>query len=228
MVVNYIIITVVTYKKIKISLLLFTFIFLVVQLYLYNYLMKGRLIMSSDTFSEGIVPGGLREKNEIKLLVCYLLKTLKRSLTRTQLNEILSEYSVANYFEANGAVSELISGGQVISEISEGDELITLTAKAELDVAAIERSLPRSVREKSVAAAVKVLSRERIIKESSVEIVNLDHGFHVKFTVMDMDTELLKITVYVPDKSQIETVKKNFFDNAVSIYSDIISTLTTE
>ena len=66
--------------------------------------------MSSDTFSEGIVPGGLREKNEIKLLVCYLLKTLKKSLTRTQLNEILSEYSVANYFEVNGAVSELISG----------------------------------------------------------------------------------------------------------------------
>ena len=109
--------------------------------------------MSSDTFSEGIVPGGLREKNEIKLLLCYLLKTLKRSLTRTQLNEILSEYSVANYFEVNGAVSELISGGQVISEIAEGDELITLTAKAELDVAAIERTLPRSVREKSVAAA---------------------------------------------------------------------------
>ncbi len=194
---------------------------------MYNYLMKGRLIMSSDTFSEGIVPGGLRDKNEIKLLVCYLLKTLKKSLTRTQLNEILSEYSVANYFEVNGAVSELISGGQVISEISEGDELITLTAKAELDVANIERTLPRSVREKSVAAAIKVLSRERIIKESNVEILPLDHGFHVKFTVMDMDTELLKITVYIPDEGQIETVKKNFFNNAVSIYSDIISSLTT-
>ena len=190
--------------------------------------MKGRFIMSSDTFSEGIVPGGLREKNEIKLLVCYLLKTLKRSLTRTQLNEILSEYSVANYFEVNGAVSELISGGQVISEIADGDELITLTAKAELDVAAIEKTLPRSVREKSVAAAIKVLSRERIIKESNVEILPLDHGFHVKFTVMDMDTELLKITVYVPDESQIETVKNNFFNNAVSIYSDIISSLTTK
>ncbi|MBR5438173.1 MAG: DUF4364 family protein [Clostridia bacterium] len=183
--------------------------------------------MSSDTFSEGIVPGGLREKNEIKLLVCYLLKTLKRSLTRTQINEILSEYSVANYFEVNGAVSELISGGQVISEISDGDELVTLTAKAELDVAAIERTLPRTVREKSVAAALKILSRERIIKESNVDITPLEHGYHVSFSVKDMDTEMLKITVYVPDESQLETVKKNFFNNAVSIYSEVISSLTT-
>lgn len=182
--------------------------------------------MSSDTFSEGILPGGLREKNEIKLLVCYLLKTMKRSLTRTQISEIMAEYSVANYFEVNGAVSELISGGQVISEICDGDELITITAKAELDVLAIEGTLPRSVKEKSVAAALKILSRERIIKESNVEILPLEHGFHVKFTVMDMDTELLKITVYVPDEGQIETVKKNFFNNAVTIYSDIISSLT--
>lgn len=184
--------------------------------------------MASDTFSEGIVPGGLREKNEIKLLVCYLLKALKRSLTRTQINEILSEYNIANYFEVNGAVSELVAGGQVTSEIFEGDELITLTPKATLDVASIERSLPRTIREKSVAAAIKILSRERIIKESSVDIIPLEHGFHVKFTVMDMDTELLKITVYVPDESQIETVKKNFFNNAVTIYSNVISSLTTE
>ncbi len=183
--------------------------------------------MSPDTFSEGIVPGGLRERNEIKLLVCYILKSLKKSLTRTQINEMLSEYSVANYFEVNGAVSDLIAGGQVISEISDGDELITLTPKAELDVGAIEGTLPRSVREKSVAAALKILSRERVIKESNVDIIPLDHGFHVKFTVMDMETELLKITVYVPDESQVETVKKNFFNNAVSIYSDIISSLTT-
>lgn len=184
--------------------------------------------MAQDTFSEGIVPGGLREKNEIKLLVCYLLKALDRSLTRTQLNEILCEYNAANYFEINSAVSELISGGQLTCELTDGDELFTLTAKAALDVAAIEHSLPRAVREKTVAAGLRILSRERIIKESRVEVIELSHGYHIEFTVMDMDTELLKITVYVPDKEQIETVKRNFFNNAVTIYSDVISSLTTD
>ena len=184
--------------------------------------------MWNNTFSEGIAPGGLRDKAEIKLLVCYLLKTLDKSLTRTQINEILQEYQIANYFEANQALSELISGGQVTAGLCDGDEQITITGKAMIDVANIERSLPRSVREKTVNAALKVLARERIKKESRVEITPLEHGYHVHLTVYDMDTELLKVTIYVSDERQIEIVKNNFFNNAVTLYSDVISLLTVE
>lgn len=184
--------------------------------------------MENNTFCEGIAPGGLREQPEIKLLVCYLLKTLNQSLTRTQINEILQEYQIANYFEVNGAMSELVCGGQVTSEIVDGDELITITSKSIIDVARIERSLPRSIREKAVKAALKILARDRIKKESKVEIEKLSHGYHVTFTVLDVDTELLKITVYVADERQIEIVKNNFYNNAVSIYSNVISALTVE
>ncbi len=184
--------------------------------------------MENNTFSEGIAPGGLRDRAEIKLLVCYLLKTLDKSLSRTQINEILQEYKIANYFEVNQALSELISGGQVTSEICNGDEEITITGKAILDVANIERSLPKVVREKAVSSALKILKRERIKKESRVEVTELEEGYHVHFTVYDMDTELLKLTVFVCDQRQIEIVKNNFFNNAVTIYSDVISLLTVE
>ena len=43
-----------------------------------------------------------------------------------------------------------------------------------------------------------------------------------------MDTELLKVTVYVADERQIEIVKRNFYESAVDIYSDLISSLTVE
>lgn len=185
--------------------------------------------MENNTFSEGIAPGGLREQPEIKLLVCYLLKALDKSLTRTQINEILQEYRIANYFEVNGAISELVCGGQVSSEIVDGDELITITSKAKIDVARIERSLPRSIREKAVNAALKILKRDRIKKESKVEIQKLESGgYHVSLEVFDMETQLLKITLYVADERQIEIVKENFYTNAVTIYSDVISSLTVE
>ncbi len=184
--------------------------------------------VTNDTFDEGVARGGLKERADIKLLVCYLLKTLKKSLTRTQINEILGEYKVANYFEVNGAISELVAAGQIISELIDGDELITITAKAEYSVMNIERSLPRSVKEKSVSAALKILERERVMKESDVIVTPLEHGFHVTFIVKDVETELLKITVYVSDENQIELVKKNFYNSAVAIYSDIISSLTVE
>lgn len=184
--------------------------------------------MDNDAFSLGVAPGGLKDRSEIKLMVCYLLKTLDKALTRTQINEILQQHGIANYFEINGAVSDLVSSGQVTSEITDDDELITITAKTELSVALIERDLPRSLREKAVNAALKVLQRDRIKKESSVTISPHNEGHHVTFTASDMGTELLKITVYVTDERQIEIVKRNFYDNAVDIYSDVIASLTVE
>lgn len=184
--------------------------------------------MDNDAFSMGVAPGGLKDRAEIKLMVCYLLKNLNKPLSRTQINEILQKHGIANYFEINGAISDLISSGQVTSELSDDDEFITITPKAELSVAIIERDLPRSLREKAINAAVSVLQRDRIKKESTVNVEPYNDGYHVTFTVSDMGTELLGIKVYVTDERQIEIVKRNFYDNAVNIYSDIISSLTIE
>ena len=185
-------------------------------------------MMENDAFSLGVAPGGLKDRSEIKLMVCYILKNLNKALTRTQINEILQCHGIANYFEINGAVSDLVSQGQVTSEIVNDDELITITAKTELSVAIIERDLPRSLREKAVSAALNVLQRDRIKKESTVTVEPHGDGFHVTFAVSDMGSELLKVTVYVADERQIEIVKRNFFGNAVDIYSNLISSLTVE
>lgn len=184
--------------------------------------------MDNDAFSLGVAPGGLKERSEIKLMVCYLLKTLNKPLTRTQINEILQRDKIANYFEINGAVSDLVSSGQITSEIVDDDELITITPRTELSVAIIERDLPRTLRERAVNAALNILQRDRIKKESTVISEPHGEGYHVTFTVCDMDTELLKVTVYVSDERQIEIVKRNFYNNAVDIYSDVIASLTVE
>lgn len=184
--------------------------------------------MSINTFSEGIIPGGLREKSEIRLLVCYLLKRFDKAITRSKINEILAEDSIANYFEINQAISELIKDGCVLCEIEGGEELLMLSGKMMYEVEKIEKSLPRSIREKSVSAALRIFSRDRIQQESLVEVQELEKGYHVTFIVKDVGTELLKLTVYVSDYSQVELVKRNFYNNAESIYSDIISSLTVE
>ena len=68
----------------------------------------------------------------------------------------------------------------------------------------------------------------KVTPESVIDIEKLDHGYHVTFTILDVGTELLKITLYVADERQIEIVKNNFFNNAVGIYSNVISSLTVE
>lgn len=182
----------------------------------------------NDTFSEGIAPGGLREKSEIKLLLCYLLKMVDRSLSRSQINDILQEYPIANYFEINEALNELVKSGTIVSELDEKDEIFTITPKAKFEVSTIERSLPRSIREKAVSAALAVLTREKIKSECEVLTEQKDGGYYVTFRVNDVGIQLMSLTVFVADASQVEIVKKNFFSGAVSIYSNIISSLTVE
>ena len=65
-------------------------------------------MIENFTFDDGIEPGGLRSRNEIKLLVCYLLSGVDEKITRSQLCEIALDKGLANYFEVNQAVSDLI------------------------------------------------------------------------------------------------------------------------
>ena len=38
--------------------------------------------MAFDTFDEGILPGCLRSKNEIKILICYLFNSVKENMDK--------------------------------------------------------------------------------------------------------------------------------------------------
>lgn len=184
--------------------------------------------MDFDSFTDGVAPGGIYDKGEIKLLVCYLMKKIETALDRTTINEILQQYSVANYFEVNQALTELASSGSLLTWMENGEEMFELSPAAIYSVNEIEKSLPRSVREKVVSAAMKILTARRIKQESKVDVEPLENGYNVTFTIVDVNTVLLKLTIYVSQESQIELVKRNFYSNAVEIYSNIISALTVE
>ena len=38
--------------------------------------------MAFDTFDEGIVPGGIRSKNEIRTLICYIINSVGVSMSK--------------------------------------------------------------------------------------------------------------------------------------------------
>ena len=46
-----------------------------------------------DAFSAGVEPGGLRNRNEIKVLIAFLLKNTERGLLRRQ--RLAHEYGIA-------------------------------------------------------------------------------------------------------------------------------------
>ena len=52
--------------------------------------------MSKNTFVEGISLGGLTDKQEIKILICFLLEKLNRSVRKNDIISILQKYGLAN------------------------------------------------------------------------------------------------------------------------------------
>ena len=181
-----------------------------------------------DAFDEGIEPGGLRSRNEIKVLVCYLLKSIEQPISKQLINEILQENSLANYFEINQAVSDLVRAGSLEEAAQEGDTVYRVTDQGRSAAQTLEVNLPRSVREKAVNAAIRLRTRAKREQENRIDIEKLENGYHVTFTIYDSTDELLKLTIFVADSMQVETVRKNFLNDPVKLYSNIIASLTVE
>lgn len=182
-----------------------------------------------DAFDEGIEPGGLRSRNEIKVLICYLLKSIDQPISKQLINEILQENGLANYFEINQAVSDLVRTGSLEEQCrDEGGPVYRVTEQGRSAAQTLEVNLPRSVREKAVNAAIRLLTRAKREQENHIDVKKLENGYHVTFTIYDSTDELLKLTVFVADSMQVETVRKNFLDDPVKLYSSIIASLTVE
>ncbi|HBL40568.1 MAG TPA: hypothetical protein DDY98_02950 [Ruminococcaceae bacterium] len=183
--------------------------------------------MDNHTFDEGIDPGGLRSRNEIQLLVCYLLSGIDEKITRAQLCEISLDKGLANYFEINQAISDLTANGSVCSDFVDCEEYLSITEKGRSSSKTLESQLPKSIREKAINAAIKMLTLARSKRENTVEVEKLpEGGFNVTFCVSDPKAQLMRLTVFVADEMQVETVKNNFYEDPVKLYSGIIASLT--
>ena len=63
--------------------------------------------MKQDAFSAGVEPGGLWHKNDIRILLCYILSSVPGPLARQDLTQIIQEKGLANYFEVEDALASL-------------------------------------------------------------------------------------------------------------------------
>ncbi len=181
----------------------------------------------NNTFCEGVDPDGLKNIEDIKCMVCYIIKSVKEPLTKKLINDILQDdYSLANYFEVNQAISELLKAGTLKNKEIDGETYIVLNDNFKKDINYLDNELPRTVKEKAINCAVRILTRMKRERENEIIVEKLSKGYNVTFTLYDVDTQFMKLTVYVSDMLQVETLKENFLNDPTKLYSGIISLLT--
>ena len=180
--------------------------------------------MEYDAFTGGIEPGGLRSKNEILILICYLLSSVNTPLSKEDILGIMQSNGFANYFEVTDALSELASNGNLSCDGN--PPLYMATSQAKMIAGQLDNALPRSIREKAVAAAMNLLASAKREKENQVEIQKTEKGYNVTCHVSGGNLELMRFSLYVPDNRQAKMVKKNFQSAPQNVYQLMLALVT--
>lgn len=185
--------------------------------------------MLINTFDEGIAPGGLRSKYEIKTLICYLYYSVKENISRELIIEAIREDELANFFEVSAAFDELISDKKLIeSEVVDGEQTYVLSDEGKMIAEMLDSAVAYSVKEKSLKCALKLLSDKKNARENSVEIIKTDSGFNVVCAVSGGDIELLKFSLYAPDIDQAQIIKKSFLSYPSTVYKTVLALMTKD
>lgn len=174
-----------------------------------------------DAFTEGVEPGGLRSRTQIKILITFMVSKIKEPIKDTLIIEALQIHGLANYFEVSQALDELIDNGN----LSCADGIVYLTPKGSLSVDELSQELPKSVKETALADALNLQLLEKRESENTVEINKTEKGYFVTFRVIHKGENLMELTVYAADFEQAEQLKHNFLKNPSYVYSTVVTSL---
>lgn len=175
-----------------------------------------------NAFAEGVEPGGLRNKTQIKLLIEYLIEEIKEPITADLAVDVLTNGNLANYFESVQAVDELCENSNI--EKTEAGFMI-LTQKGRVSLRQLENDLPLSVKEEALELAQKLLIKQNNEKNNSAKIEKCADGYSVICEIRQGDISLVKLEIYATDLENAEKIKQNFIENPAEVYGIITDKL---
>ena len=177
----------------------------------------------AEAFTAGVRPGGLTDDTQIRMLLCYLVKVAGPVKRETMQGALLQEQLV-NYFEFADALAE-VEKQQLVTVDEDGRYTITRRGTTVADTLAYD--LPRTVRERAVAAVLRCQTWARKEAKYSARITEKADGHcTVRCTVKGLDSELFCLELGAPDRLSAELVKKQFILKGNEIYQMLITKLT--
>ena len=182
-----------------------------------------------NAFDAGVEFGGLRNSADIKILICYLLKSIGKPLTRKNMIDAITGNGIANYFEVNQGLSDLVRNNCLTSEGTLENQRFTLTDQGREVADTLAGSLSINVRKRAVQETLALLTRLRRESENKIDTQPLDNGgYSVSFTMLDGMDKLVTLELYVADRFQADQLKNNFLEDPAGLYSMILSRLAGE
>lgn len=179
-----------------------------------------------DAFTAGVLPGGLTTREEIRILLCYMLDSVGQPMHRSTVTDIIIGEGMANYFNTEEAISTLVEDGHLLET---EDHCISVTATGSEIGRSLSTRVPYTLRGRSVQAALRLFKRRELEKDNKVEIRKApDGGCEVVCTVLDQERTLMSVTLRVADEQQAKQIGEGFLDDPTLLYRSTLAILNGE
>lgn len=169
------------------------------------------------------------ELAENKLLVLYVMDSLKHPITNTQLTEIILENNFINYFTLQQYISELISSDFLKYEKVNDKNLVHITEKGANTLSLFSdriSTIKKKIIDDYLLSMVESIKKELTIHSDYT--IGKDNSFIVDLQALENDNLLISLKVSVPTKKQATSLSNRWRDNPSDIYNKIMNSLFSD
>lgn len=175
----------------------------------------------------------LKDKNDIKIFILYLLKNLNYPLDFNTIGDIVVQDEFVNYFDFAECFAELLDSGN-IEQIRSPDkgksskgELYRVTETGITIAEQLQSSLLNMIKEKSLKSALRMLSFKSRGSDVSCKTAEREDGrYDLLCEVSENGCKLLELGMIIDTKYQLDKMVYNFNERPEVVYRGIISLLT--
>lgn len=166
------------------------------------------------------------ELAENKLLLLYVTKSLRCSISNAQLTDIILENNFINYFTLQQYISELVSSEFLNYEAQNDKNVLVLTKKGENVLSFfMDRISPvkKNIIDTYIANTIDSIKKELTI-HSDYTIEN-DDSFIVDLKAFEGKSLLMELKLSVPTKKQATSLCSKWKDDPSTIYTQMVDLL---
>ena len=181
-----------------------------------------------DAMTAGVRIGGLYNRSDIKVLLCYILKCVDYPTCKASIDRFLLENELVNYYEGSNALSELVQAGHIEVTTEEGLEYYNITESGKFIARELDSHIPYSVRQLVVREAMHIALTERRKKGVKAEILPHGSGQDVVMRIFHGEDEVFKLSFYCADSLQANMICERFEADPAAVYKTVIDALTED
>lgn len=178
--------------------------------------------MSREAFTAGVKPGGLTTTTQIRILLCYVIRTVAHPLSRSELEQAMLEKELINYFELADGLSDLEQQELVTVE----NDRYHITEKGRHVADLLLTDLPRSIREQAVQAAVLAQQWARKAAENKAVVLPVTGGYQLDCRIQELGQDVFHLTLLMPDRSTAEFARDTFIEKGADFYKIMLAALS--